>query len=230
MHAPYGGTARARQRSLTLAALFFLSAGFWWVRAGPAAQPPSQPVPLLSRPDLTGVWLLNQKLSEDPWEKLEQSRDRDWFGHGPSRGWEGRRPAAEGTSMGRGDPERRNKDIDEMRPLWNAPRRLSLSHRDPLLEMRIDDRRTRRVYTDNRGVSVSASGASQDEVSTAGWEKDVLVVETTTDAGTQVIEHYRLAEGGQRLLVTKELLTLQDSEPVTVETVYDRQPEGGHAE
>jgi len=79
-------------------------------------------------------------------------------------------------------------------------------------------------------VTVSASGALQGEVSTAGWEKEVLVVETTTDAGTRVLERYRLAAGGQRLLVTRELLTLQDSEPVTAETVYDRQPPGSDAE
>ena len=229
MRAAHGRTARARQRSLTFAALFFF-AGSWGVQTDPAAQPSSQPAPTSGRPDLTGVWVLNQKLSEDPWEKLEQARDRDWLSHGLSGGWGGRQPTAEVTGVRGGGPGKRNRDIEEVRPLWNAPRRLRLSHRDPLLEIQIDDRRTRRVYTDNRGVSVSASGASQDEVSTAGWEKDVLVVETTTDAGTQVVEHYRLSEDGQRLLVTKELLTLQDSEPVTVETVYDRRPGGSDAE
>jgi hypothetical protein len=165
--------------------------------------------------------VLNEKLSDDPWEKLEQARDRDWLGHGLAGGWGGRQGKTEGVG---GTPGSRKASVEEVRPLWNAPHRLRLSHRDPLLEMRIDERRTRQVYTDNRGVSVSASGASQDEVSTAGWEKDVLVVETTTDAGTQVVERYRLTEDGQRLRVTRELATVQAEEPVIAETVYDRQP------
>lgn len=227
MRPAYAKGHRALHRSLASAALLLI--GSWWAQAGPAARETGESVAAAPRPDLSGVWVLNQKRSEDPWEKLELARDRAWFSNGRRGGWGGRQSSTEGVGMGRG-PGSRNEGLEQLRPLWNAPRKLSLSHQDPLLEMRVDDRRTRRIYTDNRGVSVSASGASQGEVSTAGWERGVLVVETTTDAGTQVVERYRLAEGGQRLLVTRELLTLQTSEPVTVETAYDRQPRGSGAE
>lgn len=213
---------RAQQRCLSVAVLLLCGSSFR-IAAESGPEQPTQAVAASARPDLSGVWLLNQKLSEDPQQKLQEARQQDRLDHSRRSDWGNRRGVAGGAGMGRGGGSGHSMEgVSRLRSLWSAPPKLSLSHQEPRLEMEIDDQRTRTLYTDNRGVSVSASGGRQQWVSTAGWEKGALVVETTTDAGAQLIERYRLSAGGQRLEVIRELWTLRESEPIRMETVYDR--------
>ena len=45
--------------------------------------------------------------------------------------------------------------------------------------------RHQRLFTDFRGISVSASGGAQPQAAVAGWEGDVLVVESRMNHGSR---------------------------------------------
>lgn len=80
------------------------------------------------------------------------------------------------------------------------------------------------MFTDNRGVSVSASGGLQQTVSTAGWEGDVLVVETHHDNGRSIEERYHLQAASRQLQVITRLRLTPDGKIIEFRRIYE--PEG----
>lgn len=98
---------------------------------------------------------------------------------------------------------------------------LTIIHREPAIRITTDGGREERLFTDYRGTSVSAKGASQ-VVTTAGWEKAALVVESHLRGGMKVLRRYRLDPGGDELEVSLELAGPWWPEPVIIPLTYRR--------
>lgn len=188
------------------------------------------------KPILSGIWVLNKELSDNPHEKIRESREQTGNSKSKnsmesSRGGKGSGGRGGGGKRGGGT---KNADSgvkkasgggqkslpQELYTFLNTSQILELKHEEPLLTIIVKDGKRQRVYTDFRGASVSASGGMHQKVITAGWEGDVLVVETTTDS-TSYIQRYRLVSGDNRLWVSTTILTSSLSIPVKFNRVYE---------
>ena len=166
-----------------------------------------------SRPDFTGLWVLDRNNSDDPKEVLEAARPSRGGFPGPgsgSDGFGGGTGRGSGPSGGPGGPPGGG-------PMGHGPRdglepmhdlfvdELDIVHREPLMEITTAGHGKRKVYTDFRGSSVSAMGGRDQRVSTGGWEGNRFVIETTTGGGRQIIQRFRLLTDPRRLEVVTEL-------------------------
>lgn len=105
---------------------------------------------------------------------------------------------------------------------------LDIIHREPAIRITTNGGREERLFTDYRGTSVSAKGASQ-VVTTAGWEEDTLVVESHLRGGVKVLRRYRMGPQGDELEVTLELAGRWWPEPVSIPVTYRRVQAGAGA-
>ena len=107
----------------------------------------------------------------------------------------------------------------EIAELVAVPKRLDITHDDPLLVLADEHDRQQRLFTDFRGASVSVSEGPQ-RVAVAGWEGPVLVVESRLSEGSKWIRQYRLDAETDRLMVSTAA-ELRGAQVVFV-TAYDR--------
>ena len=99
---------------------------------------------------------------------------------------------------------------------------LTIEHKEPFFTLTGSDGKTHKVYTDYRSISVSASGALNQPQMTAGWEDNVLVIETiNNDSKYNKIESYRLDAEKQQLHVLSEVKLPRIAQTVTIKRVYD---------
>ena len=112
--------------------------------------------------------------------------------------------------------------IGDMRTLIEGAEVLDLTHNDPKLLLTADDGPQQQLFTDYRGATVSASGAAQQAVTAAGWEGDVLVLETTRDGSPRLVQRYRLNTATSQLEISAEFTPPGSSGPVLINRVYDR--------
>jgi hypothetical protein len=185
---------------------------------GQAGLPPGIGPEAAGRPDLSGTWVLDPGRSDDPGEAIEEARRQARAER--SRGVVG---------LGRRGDERTTGDAwlsrgtrgAERALLGRLPERIGLEQGADAVTFVLPTGERRAVHTDNRGASVSASGAMDQEVVIAGWEGDTLVVETTLTSGERLVERYRLEEGPRRLRVDTLLQIPGLSEPVPLERLYE---------
>jgi len=116
--------------------------------------------------------------------------------------------------------------FDDRAALVATAKTLDITHEDPMLLIADENERQQRLFTDFRGVSVSASGGGQQQPAVAGWEGDVLVVESRMNHGTRLVRQYRIDAETGRLMISSavELPNLQE---VTFRLVYDRLTQSG---
>ncbi len=174
------------------------------------------------KPDLSGFWVLNEELSDDPRSKMKE------FKNGKSQGFHGR---GMGGGMGGGGGGGRmdggpkkggmGPSRTAMARIVRPARSIKIKHEDPLLVIVDDQGRKRRIYTDNRGSSISVSGGMNQQVSTAGWERDELVVETSSVKGGRFTQRYKLEADGSRLSLTTEMAMQQATKILTIRILYD---------
>ncbi len=180
------------------------------------------------KPDLSGFWVLNEELSDDPRNKMKEFKSEKSQGfHG--RGMGGGKGS--GGGMGRGGRGGRmdggprkggmGSSRTAMARIVRPARSIEIKHEDPLLVIIDDQGRMRRIYTDNRGSSISVSGGMNQQVSTAGWEQDELVVETSSVKGGRFTQRYKLEADGSRLSLTTEMAMQQATKILTIRTLYD---------
>lgn len=186
------------------------------------------------RPDLSGSWVLNKTRSDDLQEKLRKAMADDRAGH-PGEGagrmggmgggmggmGGGRRGGMGGDGAGRARMGMRGEGAPEA---TRFPEALVVEHSDPLFAITNENGQRQRLFTDNRGISVSASGGLQQTVATAGWEGDVLVVETHHDNGRSIEERYRLQATPRQLQVITRLRLGPDGKIIEFRRIYE--PEG----
>jgi hypothetical protein len=184
-----------------------------------------------SRPDFSGLWFLNAKASDDPSDKAQAARQAirqakgSGHGMGGGSGGRGRGGGMGGGRQGRGSSAgmggRGEMPSREIAALIATAEKLDISHQDPLLLVIDENDRRQRLYTDFRGASVSASAGAQQRVAVAGWEGAALVVETSLNNGSRLIQNYQIdANTGQ--LIISAAVDLPDMQAVSYRLVYDR--------
>jgi len=184
------------------------------------------------KPNLSGSWTLNERLSENPRDKMRetmQQRGGD-MGRGMSGGTGGR-GGGMGGGMGGGKGGRGGgvggadgMDPDAMRrrmeQLMRAAQSMVINHAEPTLSIRYDDGSERVIYTDGR-VQEREGGIGYVETK-AKWKKDGrLVVKATTEQGRRVKEIFQHSSGESRLYVTIELESDGRMPEVSFQRVYD---------
>ena len=183
-------------------------------------------------PDLSGYWILNEEHSDDFQEKMqammkEARGKRGGKGSGMGGG-SGKGQGGKGKGKGHGGGNKagsgrggNNPGLQDIQALRMARTVLDIRHRDPMFLLVTADGRTQRLFTDYRGMSISASGAIQQKLSTAGWEGSDLVVETTYNNGLRLLQRYRLEPQSKRLKVDSRIMLPSLSTPVHISDVYD---------
>ncbi len=186
-----------------------------------------------TRPVFSGDWQLNAKASDDPRAKLREAMQASrqaaggggGMGGGMGRGGGGK---GRGGMAGIGGTGGMGNSSAEFSGQLATAQKLHISHEDPALLIVDESERPQRLYTDFRGGSVSAGGGLEQRVSVAGWEGDVLVVETTM-LGRKTVQQYAIDKANEQLVVTTqaEVSTLPR---VSYRLVYDRVAAGAHSE
>lgn len=178
-----------------------------------------------TKPDLSGTWILNKELSDNPQEKFKEIKPRAGKsgGHGQSgKGSGGRRGGGKknSNSGGKGGGGGRGSLPQDLQQLLNASETLELKHEEPLLTIMTKDGQRQRVFTDFRGARISASGGMHQKVITAGWESDVLVVEITTNSAS-LVQRYKLHTVSRQLWIRSVILISSIAKPVQFNRVYE---------
>lgn len=181
-------------------------------------------------PNFSGHWVLNAKASDDPRAKLKDAIGdmKGPGGQGQARGGGGGGRGGGGGGMkgGRGQgsadamPPRRGFRLEDI-AFPGTSKTLDIAHTDPVMVVTYEDGRAQRIYTDFRGASISASGSLQQQVTTAGWERGALIVETTANNGQRLVQSYRVQADARQLAVETEILIPQLAEPVRIRQLYD---------
>ena len=186
---------------------------------------------LLAKPNLTGTWVLNADLSENPQEELKESmrqsgNSRGGKGMGGRGGGGGGEHGGKGNGGKRGDGNSRNKKKrrqgslpQSLHALLNAPEILELNHEEPLLTF-ITKEGQEKVYTDFRSTSVSSSSKLNQKITIAGWENNVLIVENTISAG-RFIQQFNLDPSSGQLWINTQIITSRLPKPVKFSRVYE---------
>jgi hypothetical protein len=184
-----------------------------------------------SRPDFSGLWFLNAQASDDPRDKAQAARQAikqakgSGQGMGDGSGGRGRGGGmgggrqSRGSSVGMGG--RSEMPSREISALIATAEKLDISHQDPMLLVIDENDQRQRLFTDFRGVSVSASGGAQQRVAVAGWEGAALVVETSLNNGSKLIQHYQIDANTGRLMISAAV-DLPEMQAVSYRLVYDR--------
>ena len=180
------------------------------------------------KPNLTGTWVLNTDLSENPQEELKENMRKS----GNSRGGKGMGGRGGGEHGGKGNGGRRgeggsrNKSKSRqgslpqsLHALLKASEVLELNHEEPLLTF-ITKEGQEKVYTDFRSTSVSSSSDMNQKITIAGWENNVLIVENTISAG-RFIQQFKLNPSSGNLWVNTQIITSRLPKPIQFNRVYE---------
>ena len=191
-----------------------------------SASPPTPVVKPQSRPDFSGHWTLDAKASDDPQERIKQAMKQARSGGQGMRGGGGMGGGGMGGKrQGRGSQEgmggRGEIPFDDRAALVATAKTLDITHEDPMLLVVDENDRHQRLFTDFRGVSVSATGGAQPQAAVAGWEGDVLVVESRMNHGARLVRQYRIDAGTGRLMISSTA-ELPNRQEVTFLLVYGR--------
>jgi len=179
-----------------------------------------------SRPDFSGLWFLNAKASDDPSDKAQAARQAIKQARGSGRGMGGG-SGGRGRSGGMGGGSlvrmggRSEMPSREISALIATAEKLDIFHVDPMLLVIDENDQRQRLFTDFRGASVSVSGGAQQRVAVAGWEGTALVVETSMNNGSKLIQNYQIDASTGRLIVSAAV-DLPDLQAVSYRLVYDR--------
>jgi len=170
----------------------------------------AQDAPL--RPDYSGNWQINLKLSDDTDKRVEESI-RAAGGRPNSGGKRGK-----GRYKG-GPPEHALYDhisYDET---------LVFAQKEPEFRLTYADGFERVFYSDNRKRVVSASGTAafdKQDFSFASWDGDKLLVESRPRDGGWINETFEVLTVTGQLRVTLELKPSSFGEPIHIVRIYDR--------
>ena len=205
------------------------------------------PLPCISAeitPDISGTWLLNKQLSDDYQEKIREYVSSVRSGHhnpdgvtgasskGNSRG-SGSRP----TGAGRGRPSGaaqqgsiggKNPRATMQNTLKNNSvlfsEKLKITQNEPEIILASSSTHQRIIYTDGRGISISASRLAEDLIQPyiAAWEKgEQLVIETNTHKGLKIEEYFTLSQDGKQLHTISNLRMPNSDQSISIIRVYD---------
>jgi hypothetical protein len=151
------------------------------------------------RPNFSGRWRFNEAKSEDAEEKLREAIESLRSGGGK-------------TSADRPSAMRQ-----KMRPLFDVPEEMTITHTEAEIVMLDNDGLLRALRPDGR-----QRGTDSGEVKTH-WDRQALVVETDPADGPRVTETFSMAVEGRELNVD---VRVHGRLSVTVRRVYELEREG----
>ncbi len=178
-----------------------------------------------SEPNLTGKWVLNEKMSADFVEVVEEARGGgterpEGRGGGGGRGGKGGRRQDRG---GKGGDEHQAEAQKRMERALEAYSRLEIFHEG--IELNVTDGVdiTRLLYIDGRDMDIwTPQGEAQ---ATATWQDRTLVVHWMTKQDTvSRIRSYKLSGDGRQLVMTEDLRPPGKDKTVNITMVYDLEP------
>lgn len=182
--------------------------------------------------DLSGHWVLNESLSDDPGKLLEKRRERmpgDGTHQGPPGGGAGpaggRGPMGGGGPMGGNGPKRGGMpgggmpggSMPAMARLPDAPREMNIRQSAEAMDIETEGSSTRYIFGQKSVVSVPDGVADR----TVGWKGKAFVLETKAPEGPHSTRRYALDPGG-RLIVTTEVSGRGPS--LKMKEVYELEP------
>ncbi|WP_303904900.1 hypothetical protein [Thiohalomonas denitrificans] len=179
-----------------------------------------------AKPDFSGLWVLNVEASDDLQEKMAAFKGSMGRGQAMGGGSGGpRRGGGMGGGQGHGQSGSRMRgksfSAGELSAMLKALDTLEIAHDDPFLSITDPDGHRRLLFTDFRGASISTSGGMQQQVTVAGWEDDVLVVETTPDSGPRLIQRYRRDGDTGQLVIVAAMVIPQLTAPLRIRYLYE---------
>ena len=157
--------------------------------------------------NLSGRWILNTDLSDDPLQKREEAIARKG-GVPPSGG--------PGSRRGNSPPEGRRPDTEGFFESFGF---LEIDHQDPKLLITDAVGREHTLFTDNRKTEEERSGGTA-RLRTK-WEDGRVVVRTTPAHGPSFTETYLGSADGQQLTVVMEIEGRGSMPDITIRRVYD---------
>ena len=157
--------------------------------------------------NLSGRWILNTDLSDDPLQKREEAFARKG-GAPPSGGPGGRR--------GNSPPEGPRPDVEGF---FESFEFLEIVHQDPKLLITDAVGREHTLFTDNRKTEEERSGGTARL--RAKWEDGRVVVRTRPAHGPSFTETYLASADGQQLTVVMEIEGRGSMPDITIRRVYD---------
>lgn len=178
-----------------------------------------------SEPNLTGNWVLNEKMSDDFVEVTKKARGGGTErpagrGGGGGRGGKGGRRGDRGGTGGDGHEAEAQ---ERMERALEAYSRLEIFHEG--IELNVTDGVdiTRLLYTDGRDMDIwTQQGEAQ---ATATWQDRTLVVHWMTKQETMSrIRSYNLSSDGRQLVVTEDRRPPGQDQTVKITMVYDLEP------
>lgn len=184
--------------------------------APPPAQggPPPPPIqkvrPAQPRQTILGAWKLNKDESDNPRDRIQQSRDRGGYG--------GRNPGGRGRG-GYGGQGESEEDRARMYELMEPPREIRLAMTGAEVDLFDNLDRKRAFVTDGRKLQKSKD-SSYAEIA-AHWEGKRLVTDEKDARGNKMSRTFELSEDGLQLFEKVHMTVGRSSAPVVFEFVYD---------
>ena len=168
-------------------------------------------------PSIAGRWVLDAKQSDKAPHIIAGGQvggDTD----GEARHWRRHRSGEDGMSRG----TRVSEAALGFQEIFSATR-LSITEQPPEVDILYNGHRLRQIFTDGRGSVATASGSVRPELgpSIASWYKGQLVVETTPQMDTHVVEHLKPSADGRTLTIKTEINHIGMKKPLTFTRVFD---------
>ncbi len=165
---------------------------------------------------ITGKWRLNEAMSDDAQQKMQEMFQSAGGSRGGRRGGGGGQRGGGGGGFGDGDQQRTNP----MRAAMNAAKLLDISQDDNVLEIGYGGDSVRTLQTNGQKITFG-EGRRKSEIKSQ-WKGEKLVVETKMDGGTKVTETYELRDEGTRLQLKVRIENLRFPRPLEIKRIYEK--------
>lgn len=179
--------------------------------------------------NFTGQWILNKELSKNLQDTLKENIPKSNRGKGnksTNKGSENGEHGGKSNGRKKGEGRSNNNKSNpggrslpqDLLALIKPPESLELLHEEPLLKVITKDSEEK-IYTDFRPANVSSSQGMNQKITIAGWENNVLVIESTLNTG-RIIQQYQLNPESGNLSITTHVLTAHSSNPIQFSSIY----------
>jgi hypothetical protein len=181
---------------------------------------------------LAGTWRLNLDESDDPAKRMQQARGSDsngqyggrrgggmgggWPGGGGLGGRGGMGGGGRGGQSGGGESD---SDREKMHLFVEPAPQLTITQKEPEIDVADDSDRKFAFYTDDRKIEKSKD-ASHQELN-AKWQEYRLVAEGKDPKGNKYERSYEVLDGNQQLRETLLLKVGRSNTEVSIRYVYD---------
>ena len=194
--------------------------GILWALALSFSIAAARGVLALDLPNLSGTWIQNKDLSDDPQKKLQEARGSQGGGFRSGRGFGGGRGHAGGRSGDTGSGSDAG-GAGNVQAAFEAMATLRIEHREP--ELRITDAGGHEsvFFTDGRKTEEERSYGGTTKIQ-AQWKDGHVQVKLTPERGPRITNTYAVAKDSSQLILTTRLERGHGAPAVEIRLVYDR--------